>query len=85
MSNHNNFAEYIIRKGVLKRKVSGGSMSKRGAAAYAILMSIAQTCHLRKICFRKFLVASLLQYIRTGKPLLLSEYAIRLNTKKKAA
>ena len=83
--NHNNFAEYIIRKGVLKRKISGGSMSKRGAAAYAILMSIAQTCHLREICFRKFLVASLLEYIRTGKPLLLAEYATRLNVKKKAA
>lgn len=82
---HNNFAEYIIRKGVLKRKVSGGSMSKRGAAAYAILISIAQTCHLRKICFRKFLAASLLQYIRTGKPMLLSEYATRLDVKKKAA
>lgn len=83
--NHNNFAEYIIRKGVLKRKVSGGSMSKRGAAAYAILMSIAQTCHLRKISFWKFLAASLRHYMQTGKPLLLSQYAARLEAKKKAA
>lgn len=87
--NHNNYAEYTIRKGVLKRKISGGSMSKRGVGAYATLMSIAQTCHLRKICFRKFLFSSLLHYIRTGKPMLLSEYAARLEAKtmkkKKAA
>jgi hypothetical protein len=83
--NHNNYAEYTIRKGVLKRKISGGSMSQRGVGAYAILMSIAQTCHLRKICFWKFLVASLRHYMKTGKPMLLSEYAARLDAKKKAA
>jgi transposase len=82
---HNNYAEYTIRKGVLKRKVSGGSMSKRGANAYAILMSIAQTCHLRKISFWKFLAASLRQYMKTSKPMLLSEYAARLPLKEKAA
>ena len=83
--NHNNYAEYTIRKGVLKRKISGGSMSKRGVGAYAILMSISQTCHLRKICFWKFLVASLLHYIRTGKPMLLSEYETLVAAQKKAA
>lgn len=72
---HNNYAEYIIRKGVLKRKISGGSMSARGAQAYAALISIAQTCHLRKIPFQEFLLASLLHYCRTGSPLLLSQYA----------
>lgn len=71
---HNNFAEYIIKMGVLKRKVSGGSMSLEGAKAYAILLSIAQTCHLRKISFHKYLRESLIRYIRTGRPLLLSEY-----------
>lgn len=82
---HNNFGEYIIRKGVLKRKISGGSMSPRGAQAYATLISIAQTCHLRKISFPCFLHASLLHYCRTGKPLLLSEYASRIAQNKTAA
>lgn len=82
---HNNYGEYIIRKGVLKRKISGGSMSPRGAHAYAILISIAQTCHLRKIPFPSFLLASLLHYCRAGKPLLLSEYAFLMAQKKTAA
>jgi transposase len=82
---HNNYAEYIIRKGVLKRKVSGGSMSARGAKAYAILQSIAQTCLLRGISFWKFLLASLTNYCRTGKPLLLSQYTARQATNKRAA
>lgn len=83
--NHNNYGEYIIRKGVLKRKISGGSMAERGAQAYATLNSIAQTCHLRKISFVKFLMATLLHYIRTGKPMLLSEYASIARENKKAA
>lgn len=82
---HNNFGEYIIRKGVLKRKISGGSMSPRGAHAYATLISIAQTCHLRKISFPSFLHASLLHYCRTGKPLLLSEYPALIAQNKTAA
>jgi transposase len=72
--NHNNFGEYIIKKGVLKRKVSGGSMSEEGVVAYAIIQSIATTCHLRQITFLGFLSASLINYIRTGKPLLLKQY-----------
>ncbi len=82
---HNNFGEYIIRKGVLKRKISGGSMAPRGAQAYAILISIAQTCHLRKISFPSFLLASLRHYCRTGKPLLLFEYASLIAPAKAAA
>ena len=82
---HNNYGEYIIRKGVLKRKISGGSMSPRGAHAYAILISIVQTCHLRKIPFPSFLLASLRHYCRTGKPLLLSEYASLMAQEKTAA
>jgi transposase len=74
---HNNYGEYIIRKAVLKRKVSGGSKSFKGAQAYAILQSIAQTCHLRGISFPEFLRETLLHYMRTGKPLLLSEYEAR--------
>jgi len=71
---HNNFGEYLIRIGVLKRKVSGGSMSSKGATAYAILLSIYTTCKLRGISFPLFMKESLKHYIRTGKPMLLKEY-----------
>ena len=37
---HNNYGEYLIRIGVLKRKISFGSKSAEGAEAYAILLSI---------------------------------------------
>jgi len=70
----NNYAERLIRIGVLKRKVSGGSMSAEGANAYAILLSVYVTCKLRNIAFRKYLKESLICYIKTGKPMLLKEY-----------
>jgi len=35
---HNNYAEYLIRIGVLKRKISGGSVSVEGANAYAVFI-----------------------------------------------
>ncbi|MDP3706108.1 MAG: IS66 family transposase [Legionellaceae bacterium] len=79
--NHNNYGEYIIKKGILKRKVSGGSMSEEGVTAYAVLQSIAQTCHLRGLSFTGFLTASLLHYIRTGIPLLLSQYELQITNK----
>jgi len=82
---HNNYGEYIIRKAVLKRKVSGGSKSFKGAQAYAILQSIAQTCHLRGISFPVFLKETILHYIRTGKPLLLSEYETKTTCIKREA
>jgi len=85
---HNNYGEYIIKKGILKRKVSGGSMSEDGVRAYAILQSIAQTCHLRNISFSDFLTASLISYIRTDKVLSLNAYETRSidpNMEKKAA
>jgi len=72
--NNNNYAERLIRIGVLKRKVSGGSMSAEGAHAYAVLLSVYVTCRLRNIAFRKFLKESLITYIKTGEPLLLNEY-----------
>jgi len=71
---HNNFAEYLIRLGVLKRKISGGSLSCDGANAYAILLSIYVTCKLRGISFPNFMRESLRHYIRTGKPMLLKTY-----------
>jgi len=45
--------------------------------AYAVIQSIAQTCHLRKLSFLGFLTSSLIHYIRTGSPLLLSQYEIQ--------
>ncbi len=71
---NNNYAERLIRIGVLKRKVSGGSMSAEGGNAYAVLLSVYATCRLRKIVFRKFLKESLIVFIQTGTPLLLKEY-----------
>jgi len=71
---HNNYAEYLIRIGVLKRKISGGSVSAEGAQAYAILLSIYTTCKLRGISFPQFLKQSLKHYIKTGKPQLLKSY-----------
>ena len=71
---HNNYGEYIIKKGVVKRKMSGGSMSAEGARAYACIQSVAMTCQLRGISFHRFLKASLVCYIRTGRPMLLAEY-----------
>ncbi len=76
---HNNFGEWLIRIGVLKRKVSYGSKSQVGAEAYAILLSIYTTCKLRKINFVDFLFSSLKSYIRTGQPMLLSEYISSLS------
>jgi transposase len=71
---HNNYGEYIIKKGVVKRKMSGGSMSAEGARAYACIQSVAMTCQLRDISFHRFLKASLVCYIRTGRPMLLAEF-----------
>ena len=72
---HNNYGEYLIRIGVLKRKISGGSVSAEGADAYAILLSIYVTCKLRAISFPKYMKESLRHYIRTGKPMLLGTYS----------
>jgi hypothetical protein len=83
---HNNYGEYIIKKGVIKRKMSGGSKSAEGARAYACIQSIAMTCQLRGIPFHGFLRASLIQYIHTGIPMLLVEYeADRTKTTEKLA
>jgi len=61
-------------------------MSAEGMEAYAVLQSIAQTCHLRGLSFRGFLMASLIHYIRTGRPMSLAQYeAKKTQTYKKAA
>jgi transposase len=72
---HNNYAEYLIRIGVLKRKISGGSVSAEGAESYAILLSIYTTCKLRGISFPEYMRESLKHYIKTGKPLSLKSYS----------
>jgi transposase len=71
---HNNYGEFLIRIGVLKRKVSGGSVSAEGANAYAILLTIYVTCKLRGISFPKYMKEALRHYIRTGKPMSLNTY-----------
>jgi transposase len=82
---HNNYAEFLIRIGVLKRKISGGSVSAEGANAYAILLSIYVTCKLRNLSFAKYMKASLAHYCRTGKPIPLATYAESLQPVAKAA
>jgi hypothetical protein len=82
---HNNYGEYIIKKGVVKRKMSGGSMSAEGARAYGCIQSIAMTCQLRNLSFHRFLRASLVHYIRTGAPMLLADYEASLHSQKEAA
>jgi len=72
---HNNYGEFLIRIGVLKRKISGGSASAEGANAYAVLLTIYVTCRLRGISFPKYMKESLRHYIRTGKPMLLDTYS----------
>jgi hypothetical protein len=85
VSSHNNYGEYIIKKGVLKRKVSGGSMSAEGARAYACIQSIAMTCQLRNLSFHGFLRASLVHGIRTGTPMSLAAYEDSLQPQQEAA
>lgn len=82
---HNNYAEYLIRIGVLKRKVSFGSKSAQGASAYAVLLSIYTTCRLRNISFTDFLHQSLKHNIRFGKPMLIKEYIQKKETLAMAA
>jgi hypothetical protein len=71
---HNNFGEYIIKRGILKRKVSGGSTSEEGAMAYARIQSVAMTCQLRGLSFRDYLLQCLKHHLKTGNVLLLADY-----------
>ncbi len=77
---HNNYDEYIVKKGVVKRKMSGGSMSVESTGAYAYIQSVAMTCQLKGISFRRCHKASLVLYIRTGKSMLLAEYESNLKS-----
>jgi hypothetical protein len=51
----------------------------------ACIQSVAMTCQLRNISFHRFLKASLVHYIRTGKPMLLAEYEALVKSQVKAA
>ena len=82
---HNNFGEYIIKRGILKRKVSGGSTSEEGAMAYARIQSIAMTCQLRRLSFHDYLFQCLKYFIRTDKPLSLADYEQQLMMMEKKA
>ena len=84
-SHHNNYGVYIIKKGVVKRKTSGGSISPDGVRAYACIQSVAMTCQLIHISLHRLMKASLVNYIRTGKPMLLSEYEASIKSEVKAA
>lgn len=53
-------------------------MAKLGALAYCRIISVAQTCHLRKLNFKVYLKDSLVHYIRTGVPLKLSDFEASL-------
>jgi transposase len=83
---HNNFGEYIIKRGILKRKVSGGSTSAEGAMAYARIQSVAMTCQLRGLSFRDYLFQCLTHYLKTGNAMLLADYERQgIFTERKAA
>jgi len=47
----NNRAERAIRPAVVARKISGGNRTYRGAHAYAVFASLAETCRLRGLDF----------------------------------
>ncbi|MEM3242211.1 MAG: transposase [Conexivisphaerales archaeon] len=45
---NNNAAERVLRSSVVIRKMTYGNQSDEGARAHAVLMSIKETCNLRK-------------------------------------
>jgi hypothetical protein len=45
---NNNAAERALRSSVVIRKITYGNRSEEGARAHAVLMSIKETCRLRK-------------------------------------
>lgn len=82
---HNNFGEYVIKRGILKRKVSGGSTSAEGALAYARIQSVAMTCQLRGLSFRDYLRQCLIHHLETGRALPLADYERRMTRIEKEA
>ena len=51
---HNNGSEIAVREGVLKRKISYGTRSDLGKAAWENMLSILDTCRKQKVGFFKY-------------------------------
>jgi hypothetical protein len=51
---HNNGSEIAVREGVLKRKISYGTRSELGKAAWENMFSILDTCRKLKVNFFKY-------------------------------
>jgi hypothetical protein len=51
---HNNGSEIAVREGVLKRKISYGTRSDLGKAAWENMLSILDTCRKLKVGFFKY-------------------------------
>ena len=62
---NNNYAEHLIRIGILKRTVSGGSMSTEDGNAYTVLLSAYATYRLCKFSSRQFLQKNVIVFIKT--------------------
>lgn len=52
---HNNGAEIAVREGVLKRKISYGTRSELGKAAWENMLSILDTCRKQKVVFYSYI------------------------------
>jgi hypothetical protein len=52
---HNNGSEIAVREGVLKRKISYGTRSDLGKAAWGNILSILDTCRKQKVGFFKYM------------------------------
>jgi len=62
----NNRAERALRPYVVKRKISGGHRSWKGAGKHAILMSVLATCGLRGEDFRNTIEGALRQTVASA-------------------
>jgi len=70
---HNNPAELALREGVLRRKISNGTRSEDGKAAWENMMSIIDTCRKQGI--------SLYDYIGILKKIWLRKIIYTLKSK----
>ncbi len=52
---HNNGSEIAVREGVLKRKISYGTRSELGKAAWENMLSILDTCRKQKVSFYMYI------------------------------
>lgn len=52
---HNNGSEIAVREGVIKRKISYGTRSRLGKAAWENMLSLLDTCRKQKVNFFKYI------------------------------